>query len=272
MFRIKYILLPQTIGPFNDKNIIQRAKHSIENADYIMTRDKASLDYVKALTFSNLDLKEYIDIAFFLPYKTIKLEENCHNVGINISSLLWHGGYTKNNQFDLKCDYQQLCKKTIDFFLNQENTKVYLIPHVVLQEREIENDYEVAYDLWREYSNPDLIIAPYALGPVEVKSFIAGLDFFIGARMHATIGSFSSGVPVVPIAYSRKFNGLFVETLSYPYIVDLKESSEESALNIIIDSYNKRVELKEIIQNRLDGIVAERKKALFDALKAILLG
>lgn len=39
--------------------------------------------------------------------------------------------------------------------------------------------------------------------------------------MHSTIGALSSGVPVIPVAYSRKFNGLY-ETLQYPYIIDAK--------------------------------------------------
>ena len=137
----------------------------------------------------------------------------------------------------------------------------------MLQERGIENDYEGAYDLWREYADPNLNIAPFALGPVEVKSFIAGLDFFIGARMHATIAAFSSGIPVVPLAYSRKFNGLFKETLSYPYNIDMKTTSKDTALANIVEAYNKRCELKDIIKDCLNGIVAERKEKLLNNIK-----
>ena len=63
---------------------------------------------------------------------------------------------------------------------------------------------------------PRAIVAPAFRTPVEAKSYIAGMDFFAGARMHACIAAVSSGVPVYPLAYSRKFNGLFVETLGYP--------------------------------------------------------
>ena len=79
---------------------------------------------------------------------------------------------------------------------------MHLIPHVVEGERGIENDYEVSYEIWRKYNNPNLILAPFALGPIEIKSYIAGMDFFMGARMHATIGHFLLVVPVIPMAYS----------------------------------------------------------------------
>jgi colanic acid/amylovoran biosynthesis protein len=47
------------------------------------------------------------------------------------------------------------------------------------------------------------------------------MDFFTGARMHACIAALSSGVPVLPMAYSRKFAGLF-GTLGYHHMADCK--------------------------------------------------
>lgn len=265
-----YCILPQTIGPFEDDDIKQRADLSIAKASCCMARDKMSYQYVLNNVPSQRNTNEYIDVAFFLPYETIvQKDENIH-VGLNISSLLWNGGYTQNNQFGLICNYQQICCEIIDFFLKQPNTKVHLIPHVVLQERDVENDYEVCYELWRKYSNTNLILAPFALGPMEIKSYIAGMDFFIGARMHATIAAFSSGVPVVPMAYSRKFNGLFVDTLKYSHIVDMKCMSNDLILQTISDSFDNRKKLKGVIDNAMNGIVKERKEKLLYDIKAFL--
>ena len=52
---------------------------------------------------------------------------------------------------------------------------------------------------------PGVVRAPNSNSPSEAKSYIAGLDFLTAARMHACIAAFSAGVPVVPVAYSRKF-------------------------------------------------------------------
>lgn len=262
-----YCILPQTIGPFKETAIYRKAHESIVKAAMCMVRDKQSYDYVLKNVPEQKKVREYIDVAFFMPYEKIEQDSEYTHVGLNVSSLLWNGGYTRNNQFGLKCDYKQLVKRIITYFLSFPKTKVHLIPHVVLSEREVENDYEVSYELWREYNNSNLVLAPFALGPIEIKSYIAGMDFFMGARMHATIGAFSSGVPVVPMAYSRKFNGLFVDTLQYDAMVDLKMQTNEEIIKEIGKFFDKRTELKEIISQRMNGVVAERHQLLISDLK-----
>lgn len=261
-----YCILPQTIGPFKDETIKEKAFESIRNAQLCMARDKQSYDYVINNIPEQKNVKEYIDVAFFMPYKKMEQDKEYIHVGLNVSALLWHGGYTGNNQFGLKCDYQKAVKDIINYFLTQPKTKVHLIPHVVIGERDVENDYEVSYDLWHEYNNPNLVLAPFALGPIEIKSYIAGMDFFMGARMHATIGAFSSCVPVIPMAYSRKFNGLFKDTFQYDAMVDMKVQDTKEIMAVIKEGFKKRTELKETIIQRMNGVVAERRKLLVDDL------
>jgi len=266
-----FIFLPQTIGPFKDDTICEKAIKSLSKSRIVMVRDKASYEYVKKICPSQTNIREYLDVAFVLPYNRINFDKGYTHVGLNVSALLWNGGYTKNNQFNLACDYKELIRNIIDFFLQQSNTKFHLIPHVVLQERNIENDYEICYDLWREYSNSNLFLAPFPLDPIDIKSYIAGLDFFMGARMHATIAAFSAGVPVVPMAYSRKFNGLFEETLSYPHIVDMKSVGNNEALLKIEEIFVQRKEVKQSITNTMNGIVKDRLDMLVKDLKSLLI-
>lgn len=262
-----YCILPQTIGPFKSETIKSKAHETIAYADLCMARDRQSFDYVVTNVPTQTTIKEYIDVAFFMPYNIIEQDKNSIHVGLNISALMWNGGYTKNNQFGLKDDYKQTVKSVIEYFLSLPNIKIHLVPHVVGAERGVENDYEVSYELWREYNNPRLVLAPFALGPIEIKSYISGLDFFMGARMHATIGAFSSGVPVVPMAYSRKFNGLFEDTLDYHYMTDLKIQSKDEILGTIKGAFNKRMDIKDIINNRMNTIVKEREQLMYDELR-----
>lgn len=270
LFRKPYCLMPQTIGPFNNEKIKCKAVKSIENAYSVMARDEQSFNYVKEIAPKQKQVSQYIDVAFFMPYQKINQDNHFIHVGLNVSALLWNGGYTRNNQFGLIDDYKIVIRTVVDYFLSLSNVKVHLVPHVVLQERGIENDYEVSYELWREYDNPNLLLAPFALGPIEIKSYIAGLDFFMGARMHATIGAFSSGVPVVPMAYSRKFNGLFEDTLDYHYMTDLKKQAADEVLSTIKDAFEKRSELKVLIQHRMNTIVKEREQQLYGELRKFL--
>lgn len=262
-----YCLLPQTIGPFKNEAIQDEAVKAITRADMVMARDKQSYDYTKEIAPDQKHLKEYIDVAFFLPYTKQQFDKNYIHVGLNISALLWHGGYTQDNQFGLKDDYQTCVCNIIAYFLKQPNVKLHLIPHVVGSERGVENDYAVSFDLQKEYNHPNLILAPLFLSPVDAKNYISGMDFFMGARMHSTIAAFSSGVPVVPMAYSRKFNGLFIDTLDYNHLVDLKKDDSKTILENISSSFGSRESLQKEIKQQNDTIVSERKNLLIQDLR-----
>lgn len=130
LLRKKYVLLPQTIGPFKSQKIRRKAKFSIEKAGLVFARDEKSLAFVKNNTKRDV-VYEGVDLAFFMPYEKQRFSDDNIHVGLNISSLLWHGGYTKDNQFALKLDYQKLVKSIISYFLSFPKVKLHLIPHVV---------------------------------------------------------------------------------------------------------------------------------------------
>lgn len=253
-----YCILPQTIGPFKDPKIREQAKRGIEYASCVMVRDKQSYDYVKEL-LPKKEVTEIIDVAFFMPFKRKTFDKSRVHVGLNISALLWHGGYTRNNQFGLKTDYQSLVRDIIKYFLAQDGVTLHLIPHVVGADRGVENDYGVSFDLCEEFNNTNLVLSPLFLDPISAKNYIAGMDFFMGARMHSTIAAFSSGVSVVPMAYSRKFNGLFSDTLQYPYVADMKAQGNSDIMAVVKDSFEKRENLKKQIAERMATTVRERK-------------
>lgn len=256
-----YCILPQTIGPFKDPKIREQAKRGIEYASCVMVRDKQSYDYVKEL-LPEKEVTEIIDVAFFMPFKRKTFDKSRVHVGLNISALLWHGGYTRNNQFGLKTDYPSLVRDIIKYFLAQDGITLHLIPHVVGADRGVENDYAVSFDLCEEFNTPNLVLSPLFLDPISAKNYIAGMDFFMGARMHSTIAAFSSGVPVVPMAYSRKFNGLFSDTLQYPHVADMKAQGNVEIMTIVKECLNKRAELKKVIDDRVNGCVKERYEQL----------
>jgi polysaccharide pyruvyl transferase WcaK-like protein len=265
-----YILLPQTIGPFTNPAVRGKAIKSITGASLVMTRDGQSLDYVKELAGNKAHVKEFIDVAFFLPYTKMDFDNNFVHVGVNISGLLWNGGYTRDNQFGLKTDYQQIMRKVLAWYLTQDNVKIHLISHAMTGERKVENDYEVAFDLWKTLHHDRLVLAPLFFSPIEAKNYIAGMDFFMGARMHATIAAFSAGVPVIPMAYSRKFNGLFIDTLSYSHLIDLKEDDESTILTMVKEDFSNRDRLQQEIADQMRTTVSTQKEKLFNELTAYL--
>lgn len=237
---IPLILSPQTIGPFNGRFTRAGAKLIMGKSKRVFARDHLSMEYLKTNGIKNID--EVIDVAFALPFdKPTSRTDGKTRVGINVSGLLYHGGYTRNNQFGLSLDYAALTHAMLDWFTAQADCEVHLVSHVVPESMPVEDDYQISLELQKRY--PTVQVAKRFTSPSEAKSFISGMDFFVGARMHACIGAFSSGVPVVPLAYSRKFNGLF-ESLNYSHFGDCKKDTLAQALAKVQTGYENRLSLQ----------------------------
>ena len=270
LFRLlgkKQVLLPQTIGPFYSTEAQQAAKESIDKAQLALVRDRQSFDYI-AKNLPSKKVYELIDLAFFMPFEKNILQDGKVNVGINISGLLWNGGYTKNNQFALKTNFKDLIIKTIEYFLSDSNNVVYLVAHVISPNyQKLENDLKVCHEVNKIYPNTRL--APVFKNPIEAKSFISGMDFFTGARMHSCIASFSSGVPVYPLAYSRKFNGLFGDTLGYKFYGDMVNSEIDEVFNNMKTAFSKRSELGQKIKE-VNEFLGSKKSELLNLLSDVV--
>lgn len=234
------VLSPQTIGPFHSRWAQLVAAMLMSRARRIFARDGLSMEYLRSLgRAENAD--EVIDVAFRLPFdRSGDVAPALTRVGINVSGLLQNGGYTKDNQFGLTVNHRELVEQLILRFSAMPKVEIHLVPHVLSPSLPVEDDYAAIVELKRRF--PKTLLAPKFRSPSEAKSYIANMSFFTGARMHACIAAFSSGVPVVPMAYSRKFNGLF-NSLGYMHIADMRRDTTAAALEKIIDGFENRNDL-----------------------------
>lgn len=245
ILRKPLILSPQTIGPFKNPVYLAASKFIMQKCNRVIARDHESAKLIHALKLKNVG--EAIDVAFKLPYTKLGCSSNqITKVGLNISALLFHGGYNGKNQFSLKSDYADLTRKLVKALLSNKNLEVHLIPHVTPNDFPEEDDYKSSLIIKHEF--PNVVLSPRFSDPIEAKSYISGLDFFIGARMHATIAAFSSHVPVIPLAYSRKFTGLY-ESINYRRVIDLRTVDSEQCVSSILKAIEERHNISSEIKN-----------------------
>lgn len=257
----KYILLPQTYGPFKHETLADKAKKVFDKASKIYCRDEMSQKLLEdKFNIHNSILAS--DMAFILPYnKGMYQFSNNKKVGLNISGLLYKGGFHTENQFGLSLNYPELVDKIVTDLM--ELYEVHLIPHVIdLKEDPYDDDYKICGMLHKKF--PGTILAPAFETPIQAKSYISNMDIFIGSRMHSTIASFSSGVVTIPISYSRKFEGLF-GSLNYPYVVNAKEENTESAHELILKYINEHKQLSKV-QSESMKIVNQKNVAFKESL------
>ena len=237
--RTPLVFSPQTIGPFYTPTARRLAVRALKAARHVFARDEVSralLDDLGMGQKSSLTC----DVAFALPYHQkaepdqAKADGQPLKFGLNVSALLYRTERSPHDNVRLTVDYPALIHSVIERLTSNPQIELHLVGHVIspydkvdLSTGHYEDDYAVANQLKARY--PQVVVAPRFSSPVEAKSYIAGLDVFSGSRMHATIAAISSDTPVIPLGYSRKFNGLF-ESIGYGYNIDLTSETNEAAL------------------------------------------
>ncbi len=235
------VLSPQTIGPFEKPLVRRLALNSMRRAAIVATRDDPSTRFAREMGFAGETI-EASDVAFRMTYDPPppRPAGGPIRVGLNVSGLLINGGYTQDNMFGLTVDYPKLVREIIAYFTGLDGVETHMVGHVLSQSQAVEDDREAGLTLAREF--PGVQVAPTFKTPMEAKSYIAGMDYFVGARMHACVAALTTGVPVMPMAYSRKFAGLF-GTIGYPHWADCKADDDATVLGKVRTGFENRAAL-----------------------------
>jgi colanic acid/amylovoran biosynthesis protein len=286
-------MLPQTYGPFKSPVTKWMAKQILRETQTIYSRDKEGLKAIENLIGKSGKIKLCPDVAFtlesrapastnFLPAtskqnlegKSVKrIVTNSQLIGLNVSGLLFHGGYTGKNEFGLKDNYKELVREIVDYFVSMENTMILLVPHVVPEGWETENDLIACRKLQETLPNEireKVIIAEPEQGQpffdqCEIKYLIGCCDFFLGSRMHATIAAISQKIPTIGLAYSKKFVGVYETAGVDDCVTDLRTLTNEKVMILIKNTYSNRV----VINKRLEQTIPEVKKTVYAIFEGI---
>ncbi len=277
----KLILLPQTYGPFNGRAARAIARFILNRSHTIYSRDREGLAEVAQLS-GNKEIDEKLhfchDVGFVVqPYESAGHNPDTLNipdamtrnlVGLNVSGLLFMGGYTKKNMFGLKSNYAELIYDLIHYMIEVKSVPLVLVPHVFGSGANSESDSAVCELIYKELKPryPQMLFLASGLyNQSEIKYIIGQCDFFIGARMHACIGALSQCIPAIGIAYSKKFKGVFETVGMESLIADPRLSDKDEILQIIDAAYDNRLQSRSILKQR----IPEAKQNVFDIFKSI---
>jgi polysaccharide pyruvyl transferase WcaK-like protein len=264
---VPLLLSPQTIGPFSRQPETALAAWAMNRAEAVIARDPLSFEVARRMS-PKARVVEAVDVAFALPFEPRDKAGEGLDIGLNVSGLLFNGGYSGSNEFGMQVDYAAYTRALIAALSARSGVRVHLVSHVNSHDMPQDDDGRVADRLAKEF--PNIIRAPTFNSPSEAKSYISGLDFLIAGRMHACIAAYSSGVPVVPVAYSRKFAGLFEGVLGYPHLVPVSGLCTDGAVAFTLDRLDRREALRADIAEGSKRIAArldlyrEELRRLFD--------
>lgn len=243
------VMLPQTYGPFK-KNVSKKmAAYILRKAKTVYSRDRDGIECVcRLLKGKDTDkVKLRPDVAFVLDLRiwedaAVEAVDNARKegrtiVGLNISGLLYNGGYTRDNMFGLAVDYPKLIRQIVDYFLTMDNVTVVLVPHVFPADAlAVESDpaaCRAVYESLTKQQQGKVILPDTQPDQGQVKYLIGRCGFFVGSRMHSCIAAMSQCVPVVGLAYSKKFHGVFETAGLAESVIDITKNDNDSILQVI---------------------------------------
>lgn len=259
----RLVLLPQTYGPY--KNAVTAALSSvlIKRSEFVFSRDLRCIQEIKESIKIN-NVKFCPDVAFMLdPIKpgntnNVQIIENADSevIGFNINGLMFNGGYTRSNMFNLKVDYKKLCLQIINMFISQ-NKKIILIPHTYGDVTSVNSDPSACEQLIKEVNSEMVFMLTDEYNQSELKYIIGKCNFFMGSRMHSCIAALSQNVPTIGLAYSKKFLGVFESIGAGEFVVDCRSMSDDLILQKVYSNYEKRVDMSKILSIRNENIKNE---------------
>lgn len=231
--------------------------------DIVTARDSITFEAVKTIGANVFFMP---DPAFHMLPQRCNFDHLLWNkevIGINISPHIIvseiHQGVVYNNY-----------KALIQYILLNTNANIALIPHVVWAS----NDDRIPLrQLYNDFDQNSRVIFVEDHSAPELKYIISKCSFFIGARTHATIAAYSTGVPTLVVGYSVKAQGiardLFGNEADYVLPVQQLRDSDELT-KAFCKLYEKRSEIRSHLNSVLPRYIScaeNARKALEELVK-----
>ncbi|MGH9681752.1 MAG: polysaccharide pyruvyl transferase family protein [Candidatus Acidiferrales bacterium] len=266
----KLLLLPQTFGPFRGGLAKSFTRYILKHADHVYSRDTQGLEQMKKLLGRGAPESKFefcYDVAFVLqpaPPPRIELAGfsslDGHAgplVALNVSGLLFMGGYTRNNMFGLRADYPQFIRELIDLLAAKKGASVLLVPHVFGADKESDTSAcELLYEELKDKYPGRLGLVLGQYNQHEIKYVIGQCDFLIGARMHACIAAVSQAIPAVCVAYSDKFIGVMSAIGVDSIVADARKLDGPQLVEFVENALDGRAAIHERLRERIPEVQA----------------
>ena len=207
----KVVLWGASIG---EEDLTPEKLENLKVFDGIFTRESKTFELLKEKN-ANDNIFLHADPAFCMEREEMVLPQGFtkeNTIGLNISPLI--------EKYNPKI--AEAAKEFVRFLIDSTTLNVLFVPHVV---EEGNNDYECMLPVFSEFEKSGRIaILPPDLNAMQYKGYIAKLRFFIGARTHATIAAYSSGVPTFVLGYSVKSCGIAKDLFgNEDYVCDVRK-------------------------------------------------
>lgn len=243
----KTAIYSQSIGPLNEKGK-KRMKGLAKDVDLIFVRDQFSYDILEKLELSSKNYKLTEDGAFLFKFNKSIQSESSKTVAVSVRD--WKHDNRDNFQFyDMIIEFVKVIVNAgydVEFISTCQGLGGYVDDSKVAQRivDRMEGDYKNRVVVNKNYYKLD-----------DFRKYINKFHAVIGTRLHMCILSMIAGIPAFNISYEVKGKEVYNYCGLDKYTVDFNENIPEAINNL--EGFLKN---KELIRNKLPGIIQERNK------------
>ena len=271
---VPLILLPQKLGPFQEPANLRAAVKVLRRASAVWVRDPESFRFLQNAMDDQFDPERHrlgVDVAIALPTKEpvgvprmvsemLSGPRSFPLVGLNVSGLLCNDADVARRDFGLAEGHPAQIEAVARALLEADaGLQLLLISHVHRPVGHPESDLAAANELAARLGSlaeGRVHVLSGSLSAMELIWVLARLDWCAGARMPATIGAFSSGVPTLGLGYTDKTRGVFQECGLGSEVADLRRLDARQLAERTVVSFLKRTPMRVDLAKRVVGLKA----------------
>lgn len=267
--KIKYYILPQSIGPFNYKFpinllIIPLLKKYFKYPEIVYVREESGykniVDFRPNNLIKSLDLilhKKNENVNFVYTDEHLQLSNNI-NIDANSIAVIPNIMINKDEIDSLVKMYSKVIERIDD------KRNIYLLPHST-------SDQILCDKLKSCFINNDKVrLIKFSYDSLEINSILKQFDYVIASRYHSIIHSYKNSVPAIIIGWADKYVELAKNFSQDNYIFDARYDINfaeiQDAINLIEKNFrneSKTIEkhLSIVQENSIfEQIVSEMSK------------
>ncbi len=236
----------------------------LKRYDLITVRESLTLELLREKGISD-NVRCVSDSAFLLDMEEVDLPNGFvpgNTVGINASPLILEYTDNKSVVFENYC-------KLVEHILESSDSSVVLVPHVV---KDKNDDREVLKLIYEKFKDTSRVCLCDDCNCMQLKYIISKCRFFVGARTHATIAAYSTGVPTLVVGYSVKSRGIARDLFGTEenYVIPVQSLSNDDDLsNAFKWIFEREAEIREHLE-RIMPEYRERALSAKDIVKGLI--
>ena len=234
-----------------EPDVVKRPEIAADLRRYSLIAARETISY-EALKAVNPNTVLVADPAFTLQTRKTELPAGMipgNTVGINLSPMAMELESVPGIALE---NYKNL----ISYLIDETDMQIALIPHVVWEHGDDRIPLRRLYDLFQDTGRV-ILVDDHSCE--EQKYIISQCRFFIGARTHATIAAYSTGVPTLVLGYSVKSRGIARDLFGSEehYVCPVQNIRETGDL---LNDFRWILDREEQIRTHLQKIMTEYKQ------------